>query len=33
VLIAPIDKVSTPPFDEAPPIFTNMGVCREVKES
>jgi len=26
VLIAPIDKVSTPPFVEAPPIFTNMDV-------
>jgi hypothetical protein len=33
VLIAPIDKVSTLPFVEAPLIFTNVDVCREVKES
>jgi len=33
VLITPIDKVSTPPFVEAPPILTNMDVCRKVKES
>jgi hypothetical protein len=33
VLTTPIDKVSTPPFVEAPLISTNMDVCREVKES